>query len=372
MRLPLRRARRSAEGRAVRFRKSLAISAALHAGLLAATLIVIRPSAHRTEAIDHIPLELVDDISNDAQRTGERNAERTETPQAREVPQPTPRPDPTPVEGPRPVAPSSAPEPPPTPVQQAQPEPRPAPIPSPPQRPPEPQQTARVEEPPDEEGLLRRIEEDRRREQQQRQQEERRQREERERQARETRERQQREAREREQRERRERQQREARERRERERQQAQFDAQQMRDLINRQQGATQPQAQAGPTRTASLGNPTGRGQRLTQSQMALLAGMIRDQIAPCWSPPPGPQGANRAVVRIELLMNRDGSFSARPRVMNASSEPGFRPLADSALRAIERCARQQGNKLNLPAEMYDVPNGWREIEFAFDPSQMS
>jgi colicin import membrane protein len=358
------------------FRKSLIISAALHVSLLLGTMVAFRsPTPHQTAALDSIPLELVDDISDDQQRAGEQRAERTETPQQRQAPTPQPRPEPTPVppEAARPVDPSSAPEPPPPAAAAEPPPPEPArPIPTPPTRPatpPPPQQTAQAEEPPDEEGLLRRIEEDRRREQEQRQAQQ--QREQREREAREARERQQREARERQQREARERRERRERERQQQQAQQQQFDAQAVRNLINTQRGAPQPQAQQGETRTASLGNPRGSGQRLTQSQIALLAGMIRDQIAPCWSPPPGVQGANRAVVRIELLMNQDGSFNARPRVLNASNEPGFRPLADSAVRAIENCARRQGGKLNLPPEQYNVPNGWREIEFAFDPSQM-
>jgi hypothetical protein len=338
----------------VEFRKSLAISATLHVGLLVATLIALpKPSAYTVAPLISIPLDLIDDISEDPQITGERDGVRSETPQRREAPRVSQRPDPVPEPPPqvRPTEAASAPPPPPPPPDRAEPmQPVAVPTPSPP--PPRPQVAQREELDP--EGLLRRLEEKRRREEQVRQAEQQRQEEQR----------RQEQARREEQR----RQEQARREEQRRQQQQQQFNAQQMRDLINRQQGAPAPSAQQGQTqRQASLGNPQGTGRRLTQSQFALLVGMIRDQVQPCWSPPVGGIAGNRLIVRIEIAMNRDGTLNGRPRVMNSSADPQFRAVSDSAVRAIMRCS-----PLRLPAEMYDAPNGWREIEFAFDPQQMS
>lgn len=381
------------------FKRNLAISAGLHVGALALTLVAfptVRPNI--TPSINSIPLELVDDISDDPQMQGERDGVRQETPQRREVPTPAPRPDiAEPTERLRPVDPSSAPTPPPPP-QRAEPAPQP-PAPTPPPPRPQPQQaqtpppppptpTARpIDERPDQQALLRVLEEQRRQEQQQREEQQRREQQQREQQARdqqqreqqareqrEARERADRERREQQARERAERERREAAERTRREQQQADArarEAQTQRAQENRQQGTvTQQGVQGQNQRQASLGNPAGSGRRLTVSQHALLIGMIRDQIAPCWSPPiGGAQDDRRVIVRIEMAMNRDGTLNGRPRIMNAGGQPPtFGPIAQSAIRAIMRCAQ---NGLRLPAEMYDAPNGWREIEFAFDPSQL-
>ena len=69
---------------------------------------------------------------------------------------------------------------------------------------------------------------------------------------------------------------------------------------------------------------------------------------------------------QIQITMNPDGSLNGRPRIQNPSSAADFRAVADSAVRAIQMCA-----PLRLPADMYDAANGWRQIDFMFDPSQM-
>jgi hypothetical protein len=351
----------------VDFRRSLSISAGLHVAIIAAGLITFSITPHRTTpSIDHIPIEFAES-SEDPQSAGERDAQRQETPQRREVANPSRDPDPVPpVERAPPVEASSAPVPPPPPERAAQPEPRPAPAPVPP--PPPERQVAQAEEPPDTEGLQRQIEQQRREEQRRQQEQQRQERQRQDAERRREEQRRQAEQRRQQQEERRRQEQARREEQRRQEAQRQEFDPQRVRDIINRQQGAPQQQGVRGDqTRTASLGNPASAGRRLTQSDYARLIGLIRDQIAPCYSPPPG-AGAAPPVIRVELFMNRDGSLNGRPRVMNAGAA---RPYADSAVRAIMNCAQRQGGRLNLPADMYDAQNGWKEIEFAFDPSQM-
>lgn len=338
------------------FRISLGISTALHATVLIAALIGLTwaPARDTESAINSIDLNF--EISDTAQQiAGERDGQRQETPQQRETPRPSQEtvpipPDPTL----RPVAPSSNPDP-------ARPD-RVADVPAPPQEtrsvptpPPAPTRDQSLVEQQDQEALLRKIEEQRKAEEQAREE------------AKKEEARKQEEARKREQ----QRRQEEAR-RKEEERKRSERFAQQTRDVINNQPGNPQVGVTGTTPRAPSRGNTQSNGRSLTQSQYAQLGELIRSQIAPCWSPPPGTADRGKLIVKIELHMNRDGSLDGRPAVTNQSSDPSFRQVSDSAVRAILICAQRQGGKLNLPVEMYDAVNGWKEIEFAFDPSQMS
>jgi hypothetical protein len=352
----------------VDFRKAMIASGGLHVGILLAGLIALpSPKPNDVSIINSIPIDLVE-ISEEPQMAGARDGQRQETPQVRTAPTAQPQPRPEPVERARPVEAQAAPAPPPPP-----PPPPPRPVEAPPSPPtPPPRPVARPEPPQqvDPDGMRRLVEQQRQEQQRQEQQRQEQQRQEQARQERERveRERQQAEQRRREQQQR---QQEEARRRQEEQRQrdaQRSFDANQIANLVNRQQGAPAPTGQRSEQtqRQASLGNPQGTGRRLTQSQTAALVGMIQEQIQPCWSPPVGRSDPGAIRVRIDIALNADGSVNGRPRIVNPVNSPDFRAVSESAVRAIMRCA-----PLRLPPDMYDAPNGWRAIEFNFDPSQM-
>ena len=98
------------------------------------------------------------------------------------------------------------------------------------------------------------------------------------------------------------------------------------------------------------------------------LEDALRNQIAPCWSPPVGAANGAQLIVNFELSLNPDGSV-ARPPQLDADSAAAVagnsytRAAKDAALRAIYKCAPYK-----LPADRYDQ---WREITFHFDPRQM-
>lgn len=324
-------------------RRPIWISAGLHFGVIALAMVTLPSPRPNFDAstIESIPLDLVE-ISDEPQATGEKDAKKAPVQQRRTVTNPAPTPQPAPIEeATKPVDPSSAPTPPPPPAPperkaEAKPEVKPDPKP--------------VAEPLDPDALLKKLEEVRKKEEEKKQEEARKKEEEKKKE----------EARKKEEQKKIE----------EAKRKEEQRQAQIKRDILNHQKGTVrQTGVQGNEQREAALGNPQGTGRRLNQSQYAQLVGMIRDQIQPCWSPPPS--AADRpVVVKIELKMNRDGTLNGRPSVTNSSNDPSFRLMADSATRAILRCAAQNGG-LKLPADMYDAPNGWREIEFAFDPSQL-
>lgn len=94
-------------------------------------------------------------------------------------------------------------------------------------------------------------------------------------------------------------------------------------------------------------------------AQVASLGAAILRQVQPCANRivSPGP-GAERIVTRINLQLNRDGSFAAPPRVIGQVTD------ADNArygprVGEVARAAFVQCAPFELPAELYD---GWRNI----------
>jgi len=115
----------------------------------------------------------------------------------------------------------------------------------------------------------------------------------------------------------------------------------------------------ASPVRRSAL-----EAARLTAS----LKDAMRRQIERCWSVPAGAREAENLVVHIRVTLNPDGSLARPPEIldrarMNRPGEDFFRSAAESARRAVQKCA-----PLRLPRESYDI---WRITELVFDPSKM-
>ena len=140
---------------------------------------------------------------------------------------------------------------------------------------------------------------------------------------------------------------------------QPKFDAAKITALLDKREA--QRQAATGETvnRTASLGVPTGSAATLSQSDIDAL----RAQILACWNPPPGALEARELVVDVRLQLNRDGTVSAEPQVMNRGSHVQFQVAAEAARRAIKRCAPYK-----MPIAKYDL---WQDVEVRFDPREM-
>jgi outer membrane biosynthesis protein TonB len=111
---------------------------------------------------------------------------------------------------------------------------------------------------------------------------------------------------------------------------------------------------------TPSLGLPTGNAAALSQNEIDALRARLRD----CWTVPVGLAEARDLVVSVRILFNKDGSLSADPRLMNQGSHPAFQAAAESALRAVRRCAPYTF----MPPAKYE---GWKDIIVDFDPRDM-
>ncbi|MEK9796222.1 MAG: cell envelope integrity protein TolA [Alphaproteobacteria bacterium] len=105
--------------------------------------------------------------------------------------------------------------------------------------------------------------------------------------------------------------------------------------------------------------------QRASIREVDRLGLMIRQQISPCWSPPPGAQDADTLLVSLQIAVDQQGNVS-RVDVVDSTRmalDNYFRSAAEAARRAVLKCA-----PLQLPAEQYDI---WKDIKFNFDPSKM-
>jgi len=115
-----------------------------------------------------------------------------------------------------------------------------------------------------------------------------------------------------------------------------------------------------------ALDTPTPRndvGPIMTISEIDL----VRQQIHRCWNLPAGAKDAHKMLISIRVVMNPDGHVRAA-RVLGQqqmSSDPFYRAMAESALRAVlnPRC-----QPFKLPPDKYDR---WQTMLLNFDPKEM-
>ena len=61
-----------------------------------------------------------------------------------------------------------------------------------------------------------------------------------------------------------------------------------------------------------------------------------------------------------------DGSLAAEPTLLNSGADSGFRSMAESAMRAIKRCA-----PFRIPAQYAPFYGDWRDWSITFDAKDM-
>lgn len=147
------------------------------------------------------------------------------------------------------------------------------------------------------------------------------------------------------------------------------LDAQELANLLDKDL----PKAKRKPLDTSSLADSIEsalpKGVKLDARATASLASAIRAQVAPCWNPPLGGADVRNMTVLLRIRFAKDGKVIGTPEVMSQTAVTSgnatyARVFAETAKRAVIRCS-----PLKLPADLYDA---WREIEFNFDPSEMT
>ena len=110
------------------------------------------------------------------------------------------------------------------------------------------------------------------------------------------------------------------------------------------------------PSLGSSTGSPT---DRMTVNELDAL----QARLAKCWNIQLAPPDSSELRVKVKMFLNEDGTLARMPEVLEVSSGDFARSAAESALRAIRRCAPYK-----LPPEKYA---SWREIIMNFDPREM-
>lgn len=119
-------------------------------------------------------------------------------------------------------------------------------------------------------------------------------------------------------------------------------------------------------TQLASLGSPTAHAERMSPTLMAQIDSWLIDHYRGCWSYF-GLGAATDYIPKIHVQMAPDGTLSARPVLLNQPTDPNLRSLADSALRAVNKC-----NPMPIPSWFKAHYEAWRDRTVRFDPKEMS
>lgn len=91
-----------------------------------------------------------------------------------------------------------------------------------------------------------------------------------------------------------------------------------------------------------------------------------------CWRAPADLPNPERLIVTVRMRLDARGHLSGEPQLVSPTStfgDPPMRAAADAALRAVRECDPFPFADDPVAADHYDV---WRDMEFIFDPSQLS
>jgi colicin import membrane protein len=118
-------------------------------------------------------------------------------------------------------------------------------------------------------------------------------------------------------------------------------------------------------TQVASLGLPNAAAATLSPSMMAQLDQIMTDQYRGCWSY--FGLGASQGYVPIiRVHLAQDGSLADPPTLINPPTDPNLRSLADSAVRAAQKC-----NPMKIPARFAPYYADWAKRRVNFDPKDL-
>jgi colicin import membrane protein len=141
---------------------------------------------------------------------------------------------------------------------------------------------------------------------------------------------------------------------------QSKFDASKIAALLDKRQPRRVAAAGETINNTPTLGTSTGQAAKLSQNEIDAL----RARIQQCWNPPAGLADARDMIVQVRILFRPDGSLAADPRVIAGGGGSQQQIAAESALRAVRRCAPYSF----MPAAKYE---SWKDVEVTFDPRDL-
>jgi colicin import membrane protein len=135
------------------------------------------------------------------------------------------------------------------------------------------------------------------------------------------------------------------------------FSAANIANLLSHE--APQQRASTGRERTqlASLGAPTATAARMSPSLQGRIDSYTVEHYRKCWATALS-MNAITYVPRVEFRLSRAGELEGEPRLLNPSSNPVEKARGEQALAAVRRCSPMQ-----IPAEFTPYYDYWRVTE---------
>jgi colicin import membrane protein len=141
---------------------------------------------------------------------------------------------------------------------------------------------------------------------------------------------------------------------------QSKFNANQIAALLDKREPRRLAAAGDALNPTPSLGARTTNAPALSQNEIDALRARIQE----CWNPPAGAADARDLAVLVRIQFNPDGSLAGEPRLITRVSAGYQQIAAESAIRAVRRCAPYTF----MPAAKYE---SWKDVEVNFDPRDL-
>lgn len=136
--------------------------------------------------------------------------------------------------------------------------------------------------------------------------------------------------------------------------------------LSSHEEPAQRPSTGHDISHLASLGSPTASAAKMSPSLWAGLDGLLEDQYRACWSYL-GLTSGKKYIPQVRVVFAQNGGLEGDPVLINPPADPALQSLADSALRAVRRC-----NPLKIPDQYAPFYDQWRGRVLRFDPEEMA
>ncbi len=130
----------------------------------------------------------------------------------------------------------------------------------------------------------------------------------------------------------------------------------------------TPPPAKKAQEKAEKQGKKKNVSQKLSdEAKMSLIDAMMR-QVQKCWTIDPGIKDASNMTAVLHIKLKIDGSVESVENLNQSrvNRDVFYRSFVEGAQRAVYECG-----PYNLPPDMYNQEEGWREMEITFDPRSM-
>jgi outer membrane biosynthesis protein TonB len=143
------------------------------------------------------------------------------------------------------------------------------------------------------------------------------------------------------------------------------YDPNAIAKLIGQRPSTPSTTAATNATGATPQGLPHHDAPRMSISMASALDAWLTESYLNCWTPPPTMPEGDVYVAQIKVVLNVDGSLSARPILINPPTDPAWRAHAESAMRAVKRC-----DPLHVPPQYAPFFDQWKVETIHFDPRE--